>query len=188
MTSKFLWGDPEMLYDTQDLDICVVIVSFSGDATEIRKTYFSADLLSKKYPVVVVVPDDKEVDFNELNLTGVPVFKGGNCVTSLFDTGILNSLGRWAYLVFAGSSLRKNMDLKLSRYVEADSNVLFPVVDRVWNFVDGSMNGVLINRNFFESVGEFGSGNPLKLTKLIWADKAINAGCKFKAIVGAIIV
>jgi hypothetical protein len=177
-----------MYYETKDLNLCVVIVSFTGDVAEIRKTYFSAGLLSKKYPVLVVIPDGKTVDLEELNITDLPVMNGGNCVTSLFDTGIENCLGDWAYMVFAGTSLRKDMDLKLSRYADHESDVLFPVVDRIWNFVDGSMNGILINKNFFQSVGEFGSGNPLKLTKLIWADKAMAKGCKFKAIVGAIIL
>lgn len=177
-----------MYYETKDLNLCVVIVSFTGDVTEIRKTYYSSGLLSRKYPILVVIPDGKTIDHEELNITGLPVMNGGDCVTSLFDTGIQNALGEWAYVVFAGSSIRRNIDLKLSRYVEAENNVLFPVVDRIWNFVDGSMNGVLINKNFFNLVGNFGSGNPLKLTKLVWADKAINKGCKFKAIVGAIIL
>lgn len=177
-----------MLYQSKDLDLCVVIVSFTGDAKEIRKTYFSADLLNKNYPCIVVVPDNVEVNLEELNITGLPVLKGGNCVTSIFDTGIGNSLNDWAYMVFAGTTIRKNIDLKLSKYVESESDVIFPVVDRIWNFIDGSMNGVLINKNFFKQIGDFGSGNPLKLTKLDWAGRAIEKGCKFKAIVGALII
>lgn len=93
-----------MYYETKDLNLCVVIVSFTGDVAEIRKTYFSAGLLSKKYPVLVVIPDGKTVDLEELNITDLPVMNGGNCVTSLFDTGIENCLGDWAYMVFAGTT------------------------------------------------------------------------------------
>ena len=177
-----------MLYQSKDLDICVVILSFTGDVKEITKTYVSADLLNKKHPCIVVGPDSVEINFEELNIAGVPVLKGGTCVTSLFDTGITHALNDWAYMVFAGTTIRKNIDLKLSRYVESEKDVLFPVVDRIWNFIDGSMNGVLINKNFFNQIGDFGSGNPLKLTKLDWAGRAVEKGCRFKAIVGALII
>ena len=61
---------------------------------------------------------------------------------------------------------------------------MFPVVDRIWNFVDGSINGLMLSKKLHEEVGDFGSGDNLQLTKLIWAHKAIEKGCKFKAIVG----
>jgi hypothetical protein len=174
-----------MFYQTKDLDLCVVIVSLNASAAEIRKTYLSMDLLNKKHPCIVVYPEDKQLDMEELNITGLPCFKGGNCITSMYDIGIENSLSEWAYLVFSGTILRKNIDLKLSKYVETEKDVLFPVVDKIWTFPEGSMNGVLINKEFHKHVGEFGSGNTLKVTKLMWAANAAYLGGKFKAIVGA---
>ena len=110
-----------MIYQDKNLDICVIIISLNASASEIRKTYLSMDLLNRKYPCVVVYPESKELDVGELCLNQVPCFKGGNCITSMYDVGIENSLSEWAYLVFSGTVLRKNVDLKLSKYVENET-------------------------------------------------------------------
>ena len=47
------------------------------------------------------------------------------------------------------------------------------------------MNGILINKEFHKEVGIFGSGNNLQDTKVLWAERALTKGVKFKAIVNA---
>jgi hypothetical protein len=172
-----------MYYQAKDLDMCVAIISIDGNTSGILKTQRSMDFLSKNYPSITVMPENIELDSDQEIST--PIYQGGNCITSMFDVAISKSLAPWVYLIFAGSIIRKKIDIKLSKYVEAESDVLFPVVDRIWNFIDGSVNGILINKNFHKSVGNFGSGNPLKVTKLNWAEMALEKGVQFKAIVGA---
>ena len=43
----------------------------------------------------------------------------------------------------------------------------------------------ILNGKTFEEVGEFPDMDSLDSSKLIWANKAIDKGCKFKGIVGA---
>lgn len=174
-----------MYYQAKDLDLCVAIISLNSNLNEIKKTHKRIEFLSKNHPAIVVVPENSNLSVEDINVANVPLFKGGNCITSMFDIAIENSIKPWVYLVFAGTTILQKIDVKLSRYVENESDVLFPVVDRIWNFIDGSINGILINQKFHASVGNFGSGNPLKVTKLNWAERALEKGVNFKAIVGA---
>ncbi len=172
-----------MFYQAKDLDMSVAIISIDGNISSILKTQRSMDFLSKDYPSLAIVPENVTLDPE--SKVNMPLFQTGNCITSMFDSAISKSTTPWVYLIFAGSTIRKKIDLKLSKYVDCESDVLFPVVDRIWNFIDGSINGILINKNFHKLVGDFGHGNPLKVTKLEWAAKALAKGVQFKAIVGA---
>lgn len=169
-----------MLYKEKDLDITICIISMDGDFSKIEKTKKTTEFLAKKYPSIGVIPESRQIVPSSL-----PVYQGGNCVTSMIDQAMHSCLSEWAYIVFAGSVIKKQIDKKLSLYVEAKNDVLFPVVDRIFNFVTGSMNGILLNKEFYNEVGEFGSGNSLQDTKVLWAERALNKGVRFKAIVNA---
>ena len=169
-----------MLYQEKDLDMTICIISMDGDFSKIEKTKKTSEFLAKKYPVIGVIPESKTV-----MPASLPVYQGGNCVTSMIDKAMNECKSDWAYIVFAGSVMKKQIDKKLSYYVEKKQDVLFPVVDRIYNFITGSMNGILMNKEFYHEVGEFGSGNSLQDTKVLWAEKALNKGVKFKAIVNA---
>ena len=119
-------------------------------------------------------------------MEGRDIVQGGMCITSMIDAACSHSKTEWVYTVLAGSILKKGIDCKISKYIKSERDVIFPVVDRIWNFVDGSINGLLLNRNFHSEVGELGFGKNLQYTKLIWADKAMQKGANFKGIVGAI--
>lgn len=169
-----------MLYVSKSLDMEICIICIDGDFSKIKKTQKSAAFLNKDYKIIGIIPENRETEPSDIK-----IYKGKNCVTSLIDVAIKNVDSEWAFVVFAGSVLKKKIDQKLSQYVENKNDVLFPVVNRIYDFIRGSMNGILINKSFYEKVGEFGSGNNLQDTKILWAARALENGVKFKAIVGA---
>lgn len=169
-----------MLYVPKSLDLGIGIISIDGDFSKITKTYKSSVFLTKEYQSIAVIPENRE-----LQPCCIPVYQGKNSITSLFDLAIQKIQNEWVFVVFAGSVIKKKIDLKLSSYVENKTDVLFPVVNRIYNFIDGSMNGILINKSFYTEVGEFGTGNSLQDTKILWADRALQKGVRFKAIVNA---
>lgn len=169
-----------MLYQEKPLDLTVVVLSIDGEPSKIEKTYHSSKFLCEKYPCIGIIPKDRTT-----KTLSCPVFNGGDCVTSLIDIGMNHVKSEWAFFVFSGSIIKKKIDKKLSSYVESKQDVLFPVVNRIWNFIDGSMNGLLISKEFYNQVGEFGSGNTLQNTKILWAERALEKGVRFKAIVNA---
>lgn len=169
-----------MLYIPKELDVTLSIISLNAYSYEIQKTANSSVFLTNECEKLAVIPFESKLE----KPVSCPVLNGGYCITTMIDTAIKNSKTEWVFNVFAGTMLTKGLDNKYSKFVENYSDILFPVINRVWNFVDGSMNGLLINKKFHQEVGDFGKGNDLKLTKLIWADKVMTKGGKFKGIVG----
>jgi hypothetical protein len=170
-----------MLFATKTLDMEIAIMSFDGNHKHINFTANSIKILHIDYSYFVLTPSVAQMTHFEHR-----IYRCKDTVTSLLNEGMKRSTKDWVYFVYSSCRLRPKIDEKLSKFITSDKDILFPVVDRVWNFVDGSMNGILINRKFFEEVGPFIDENDLKITKLEWADRAINKGGKFKAIVNAI--
>jgi hypothetical protein len=168
------------MFDLKSLEMEVVIISPSGNDREEAITASTVVNLVKTYDFFVIAPNNTSK--KEYKYT---TFFGENSIAALCNEGIRRCRKDWAYIVFAGSKIRKYVDLKLSKYVESDKDVVFPVVNRKWNFIDGTLNGMLINKNFYSSVGNFKDLNDLQLTKLEWAEKALAKGVRFKAIVNS---
>lgn len=172
-----------MLYQSSKLDMTVAVLAHEKPLKDIKRTFDSLVNLQHDYKRILCVSEQ-----NELNH---PVFdntilcKSGNSITTSIDAACKIAKTEWLFFVFAGSYLPKNIDNKNSRYAQDYKDVIFPVANRQWNFVEATMNGLLISKQFHEEVGDFGTGNQLDITKLIWADRAMQKGVKFKAIVGA---
>ena len=169
-----------MLFAPKTLDMEIGIMSFDGDHNHINTTSGSIKNLSYNYEYFVLMPSVAKMTHFEHR-----TYKCKDTVTSLLNEGMKNATKEWVYFVYASCRLRMKIDEKLSKFITSNKDILFPVVDRIWNFVDGSINGILINKEFFDEVGPFGEENDLKITKLEWADRAIKKGGKFKAIVNA---
>ena len=91
--------------------------------------------------------------------------------------------------MFAGSRVKTNPIKKLSIFTKDKKDILFPIVNHKISFDEGSSNGILINKEFFNAVGEFpcikGSNfNDFEVSKFLWGCKALEKGAKFKAIAG----
>ena len=77
------------------------------------------------------------------------------------------------------------MNEKFSFYIGSEKDILFPVANRKYNFIDGTLNGLFINKKTFKEVGEMNDEGSLEFVKAEWAMSAIEYGCKFKAIIGS---
>lgn len=124
-----------------------------------------------------------------------PCFAGGKTFTSLINEGIKKSKTDWVFVLFSGSRIPSYIESKIENFLHDEKNVLFPVVDRKGDFVSGSFNGVLFNRNFFLKVGDFPEinfehekFNDFEVAKLLWAIEGLKHNVKFKAIVGMKII
>lgn len=177
------------------MDFNVIIISHNRNIGGIKSTINSVKISTYNRKCLCVVGEDISTkEFKEIS-GFVEVHKAKNTFTSLINTGIKKNTNLWSFVVFAGSRMPLYIEKKLDYFCKNDQDVLFPVVDRKWNFVDGSFNGVLINNKFFKEVGDFPDFltgkqgiNDFELAKMIWAVGAIEKGCKFKAIVGMKII
>ncbi|MFZ8393467.1 hypothetical protein ACO1MB_14640, partial [Staphylococcus aureus] len=65
------------------------------------------------------------------------------------------------------------------------NDILFPIVDRKMNFIDGTINGIFLHRQAFDLTGPFSDDPSLEKSKAVWSSTAVEKGCTFKAILGA---
>lgn len=144
--------------------------------------------------IAVVGNDATTADVKELK-EFCPTHKGEDTITSLVNVGMKKLKNDWAFIMFSGSRIPVFLEKKIAMFALKDTDVLFPVVDRKWDFISGSFNGVLINRKFFEKAGEFPTVdmqkqgvNDFEMAKMFWALGAMEQGVTFKAIVGMRII
>lgn len=94
----------------------------------------------------------------------------------------------WNFIIIGGTWLRLGIDKKYSYFVDSEKDILFPIVERKMNFIDGSINGILWHKSFYDLVGNMYNDNPLDVCKLMWATDALQKGAKFKGVVGSQVV
>lgn len=135
--------------------------------------------------VIVSVPEDIHPEDLEAIGKVCGAYKGGNTITSLINAGLNHASDGWNLVVISGSHVRQGLDRKLSYFVEEITDILFPIAEGRANFVDGSINGILIHRDTWKMVGGFCNEKPLDICKTLWATEAIEKGCTFKAVIGA---
>ena len=114
-----------------------------------------------------------------------PTFKGKNTFSSLINVGMKNAKSEWNFIIFAGSTVRQRLDEIFFVFVDSNKDVLFPIAEHKFDFINGTLNGLLINKQTFKEVGDIEETGGLEFVKTIWACKAVEKGCRFKAISGA---
>jgi hypothetical protein len=152
--------------------------------------HFSSDRES----LAIVGKDANSADMKEFK-TLCPTHKGKDTITSLVNVGMKKLKHEWGLMLFGGSRIPMTLERKLRTFLVGQKDVLYPVVDRRCDFVSGSFNGVLINKEFFDEVGNFPESamvkedfNDFEAAKLFWSLDAIGKGATFKGIVGMKII
>lgn len=177
------------------MDIGFIILCPDRNVGGLRNTLGSIQHHSYNREAICVVGNDVlSASLKEMKQF-CETYKGENTITSLINLGLKKLKHDWAFLIFSGGRIPAFLERKLNLFTKNDTDVLFPVIDRKINFIDGSFNGVMINTKFFAKVGEFSTTemvkegiNDFELAKMLWAIQAIEKGCNFKAIVGMRII
>ena len=140
---------------------------------------------------VAIVGNNADADDVKCMKAICPVHKGKDTITSLVNVGMKKLKHEWAFIMFGGSRVQHYIERRFYSFIKNRTDVLYPIVERKCNFVEGCFNGVVINTEFFKEVGEFPEAvaekqgfNDFEMAKLFWAVDAIDKGAKFKGIVG----
>lgn len=139
-----------------------------------------------KYDSPVVSITEKSVksqSFKEMNAV-CPTCKGGSTYTSLINAGLKHPPAEWNIIVIAGTYVRCRLAQKYSMFVENEKDIIYPVVEGKYNFVDATINGLMIHKDCLKEVGKMAEVGAFEVCKLMWALDAIEKGYKFKAILG----
>ena len=181
-------GFMQKLYVSKSINFGFVIICPSNNIGQIKTTINSIKHIYHTEKYICVVPEECHVDdLKEMNKFCCTI-KGGDTITSLINAGMDKATcNEWNFLVIAGTWIRGGLDKKYSYFIESEKDILFPIVDRQTNFVDGSINGFLMHKKGWKEIGHFPSDNPLEICKLMWTMDAIDKGYKFKAVLGTAI-
>jgi hypothetical protein len=122
-------------------------------------------------------------------------YKGQDTITSLVNIGMKRLKHEWGCLLFGGSRIFQYTERRFKNFIRSERDVIYPIVEQKLGFVDASFNGLVINKGFFEEVGDFPTAamqkeglNDFEFAKLLWALDAIEKRAQFKGIVGLRII
>jgi hypothetical protein len=173
------------LYQHKELDVCFVMLCLDGNPTRFKNTAASIRHNYRHPYVATVTPSMPKSDLDDVKKEFTVAVSKKDTVTSLINAGIEACTRDWALLVVAGTWVRPLLVRKYGFFVDRDDDVLFPVVDRQFSFVDGTINGILIRKDVFKKIGPMPELGPIEVCKLFWAMDACESGSRFKAVVGA---
>lgn len=173
------------IYQEKEIKYGFVILCPDHSISMVKTTVFSIQSKYENASCICVVDNQATKEDVALIKEICPVYKGGSTVTSLINVGMRHSPTEWAFLVFAGTTVRSKMNQKYSFFMNSEKDVVYPVANNKNNFIDATLNGLLINKKFFKEVGEFEEEGSLEEIKCEWACRAMAHECKFKSIVGA---
>jgi hypothetical protein len=171
------------LYKYKPLNVGFVAICPDPSVSALRVTVNSA---RKRYdsPCVAAVPENIDPQVLEGMQKICPVHKGLDTITSLINVGMDHGPADWNMTVMAGTWVRANLDKKYSYFVESETDILYAIVNGFYEFVDCSLNGIMIHKDTWKKVGHFCPQSPLAVCKLFWAEEAIRLGHQFKGIIG----
>lgn len=169
-------------------DFSFIILCTEANAILLESTIKSLKL---GYPndFIAVVPNNFKTDvINEMKEKCL-VFRAKDTITSMLNTGLRNTPTCWGIFVMAGTWVRRNLPVKYSHFINEESDVLFPIVDKISNFKYSTLNGLCMNKKTFKKVGPFPEAGKIEQCKERWAlIAAATCKTKFKAILGASIL
>lgn len=176
-------------------DVGYIVLCPEKEAAGLAASAKSIRYYSQNRDILAVVGGDATAAEVKILKEICPTHKGKATFSSLINVGMKKLKNEWGFLLFAGSRINLYLEKKLGMFAKSEKDVIYPVVEKHCDFVGGSFNGVLINRKFYEEVGEFpdltlgkDGINDFELVKLFWAMDAIAKGATFKGIVGMKII
>ncbi len=175
------------------MELGFIIVNPEKDVSHLRTTWASVRRHYYGSDMVHILPKDADAtDMKESKEFCKSTHRGGENEISMINMGFKKLKSEWCAIIRAGSIIRGGMEYKYATHMKSNKDIFFPIaVGTTSNFLDASMNGLTINREFFKKIGDFAdnvmwkaSEPDLNIFKILWADDARKAGATFKAVLG----
>lgn len=173
------------------MNIGFVILCPNSNVRELKATAASIRRHCYDRRIVAMIPTGTSMATLREMKTICSVHRGKDTLTSLINGGMRWCDDERAFILFAGSKVSSRLEHKLDEFCRSENDVLFPIIEGKWTFVDGSFDGVSISKTLFKQAGEFqnqtapaGGLNDFQMSKLLWADQAVKHKALFKAVMG----
>ena len=173
------------------MDLGFIILCPDKSVVGLRNTLISINYNSYNREILAVVGDDASAAELKSMKEICPVYKGKNTITSLINVGIRKCDHDWVFIMFSGSRIKPYLEKKIDQFIKTDKDILFPVSENEYDFMSSPLNGVIINKKFFQEIGDFSDiaiekegTNDFELAKLFWCLEAMKHKAVFKGIAG----
>lgn len=123
-----------------------------------------------------------------------PCVKGKSTITSLINAGLSKGHPNWNIIIMEGVWIKPTIEKKYYRFLQDEKNVVYPLMiefDRLGkvqktysNFYDCSLNGIMIHKKLFNSVGKLADEETLENARILWAANALKKRAKLTGITG----
>jgi hypothetical protein len=172
------------LYTYKAINCGFIVLCPESNSGLLKRTVNSIKSRYSECSVICATEESaKDENFNFMNEI-CPTYRGQETFSSLINAGMNNTKSDWNFIICAGSFIPTKIDQRFSYFLESKKDILFPIVNNKTNFVEATLNGLFINKETWDEVGEMANIGPLEVVKLMWALDAIKKGVKFKAISG----
>ncbi len=173
------------LYKHKSIKTGFVVLATEANHGHVKTTVGS---IKQNYPssasLVVAPSHARASDLAEMARFTTAI-RGGDTITSLINLGMKETTcEEWNFIVMAGGWVRPLLDRKYGYFIENDQDILFPIINRQMNFIDATINGILVHKKTFQAIGPLDEKCPIDVCKLFWAMNAADKGCRFKAVLG----
>lgn len=173
------------MYSHKDLKCGFVILCPEHTVGLLKSTMNSIQCRYPNLPAICVTDNSaNNSDIKEMKAI-CPTFKGKSTFSSLINIGMKNAPAEWNFIICAGVTVNWKMDERFAYFTESEKDILFPIVEKKYNFVDATLNGLFINKKTWKEVGDMDNEGTFEQIKTLWGIRAIEKGVIFKAIAGA---
>lgn len=173
------------LYKYKNLKFGFIILCPNLNIGYLKNTISSIDIYYPEAKAIVVLPGHCKKEDIETISRLKKTCKAGKTIASMINTGINHACHDWNFILFSKGWIKNRIDIKYSYFIESEKDILFPIINRNLTFSQADINGMFVHYKSFQDIGEFPDMESLDISKLIWANKAIQKDYKFKGIVGA---
>jgi len=174
------------MFETKNLDFGFMVMCPDMSLIALQNTLKSIKRSHPNCPVIAVVPTCIKPEILKEMKKVCSVYKGKDTITSLMNTALRNLPTDWGIFVMAGTWVNIRIADKFSRFIQDDSDILFPIEDNIYVFKNCTLNGLCLNKKVFKKVGPFAEKGAIDKCKEEWSLYAYGmCGSKFKAILGA---
>ena len=177
------------------MDVGFLILCPDRNISGLKNSIGSINHNSYNRESIAVVGDDANIDDVKEFKQVCTTYKGKNTITSLINLGMKKINHEWALIMFGGSRIQPYTERKITQFVKTEKDILFPVIEKRYDFISSSLNGVVINTRFFKEIGDFPEismfkegFNDFEMAKLFWCADAMQRKAVFKGIVGIRII
>lgn len=171
------------MYDHKPVDFGCVVLCPDRSARALQLTVRTMGHFTDA-PCIAVVPKGTTRKITDEIREVCPLARGDNTYTSLINVGLQKSTKDWNFIFFAGVVIKSNFWRRYVYFMEDDKDIMFSVMAKHTNFVDGSLNGLFIHKNTIKRIGKMPEVSEIEQAKVTWAYSALQKGCRFKGILG----